>query len=106
MNTASYYTQRYKIIRKQDVKADNIINYDFNNKPNKIPTQKKKAGVTLQHTAVDPIKDIADIEAAKQYFLTKNQRFIENPLNLRNYALFVFGCNCARCSQLQRYYSY
>lgn len=95
MNAVRYYTQKYRIIRKEDT-TNNIINYDFKTKPQKISTQNKKAGVTLQHTAVDPIKDIADIEAAKQYFLSKDYKYTENSLNLRNYALFVLSCNCAR----------
>ena len=98
MITARYYSERKQ---KEDVIPDNIINYDFKNKSEEIaeiekPKKNKKAGVTLQHTAVNPIKDIEDIEAAKQYFLNKDQRFINTSTNIRNYALFVLSCNCAR----------
>jgi len=60
------------------------------------PSKELKTGVTLQHTAVDPIKDIADINAAKQYFLSKDERYKDSSLNIRNYAFFVLACNCAR----------
>lgn len=98
MDAARFYTQRKQ---NEDVIPDNIINYDFKSKSEEVaetktPKQTKKTGVTLQHTAVNPIKDIEDIEAAKQYFLNKDQRFIDTSTNIRNYALFILSCNCAR----------
>lgn len=58
----------------------------------KLPIPKKKG----YNGTVDPIKDINDIEAAKAYFLNKPARHKNNPTNIRNYALFVLGINCAR----------
>lgn len=45
------------------------------------------------HEAVQPIKDVADIEAAKEYFLSQPQRYQTNPTNLRNYMMFVVSIN-------------
>lgn len=44
----------------------------------------------------DPIKDLSDIQAAKAYFLNQDVRFKSNPTNIRDYTLFVVGCNTAR----------
>lgn len=48
------------------------------------------------NTTVDPIKEQSQIKAAKQYFLNQPQRYKNNPINIRNYTLFVFTINCAR----------
>lgn len=45
---------------------------------------------------VDPIKDQADIERAKEYFLSQNLRFKSNHTNIRNYMLFILGLNTGR----------
>lgn len=55
------------------------------------PKEKKKEN----HT-VHPLTDIEDVRAANQYFLSQPQRYQNNHLNIRNYMLFVFGCNSAR----------
>lgn len=62
--------------------------------------RKKEARLADHHRAyngtTDPIKDPADIEAAKEYFLSQPNYYTSFPTNLRNYALFIFGCNTAR----------
>lgn len=55
------------------------------------PPKKKREN----HT-VHPLTDIKDIRAANQYFLSQPQRYQNNHLNIRNYALFVFGNNTGR----------
>lgn len=52
-----------------------------------------KAG---KNGAADPIKNKEDIKAAKQWLLTKPERFKNNVTNIRDYMLFVIGCNTAR----------
>lgn len=47
------------------------------------------------HEAVEPIKDLEDIKAAKEYFLTQETRWQANPTNLRNYMMFVVNINNA-----------
>ena len=55
-----------------------------------------KSNYPKKHCTVDPIKDLSDIDAAKTYFLSQPQRYQSNHTNIRNYALFVLGINCAR----------
>lgn len=50
---------------------------------------------TKPHEAVEPIRDRADIEAAKQYFLTRPEAYQKNATNLRNYMMFVVNINNA-----------
>ena len=57
------------------------------------PTKQKKRAY---NGTVDPIKSKEDIELAKEYFLSQPLRYQSNPTNIRNYALFVLACNCAR----------
>lgn len=59
------------------------------------PEQKKPKPLKRINGTVNPIKDKADIEKAKQYYLTQND-YYNNATNLRNYCLFVFSLNCAR----------
>lgn len=47
------------------------------------------------HEAVEPIKDLEDIKAAKQYLLNQEPRWQANPTNLRNYMMFVVNINNA-----------
>lgn len=54
-------------------------------------TNKKRTNST-----VDPITNLADIQIAKDYFLNRAVRYNNNPNNIRDYALFVVGINCAR----------
>ena len=51
--------------------------------------------VAKPHEAVEPIKDTADIEAAKNYLLNQEPRWKANPTNLRNYMMFVVNINNA-----------
>ena len=39
---------------------------------------------------------MADVQAARDYFLSQPQHYKDSPTNIRNYALFVLGINCAR----------
>lgn len=48
------------------------------------------------HKPVEPIKDPEDIALAKEYFKNHYTRYASNTTWLRNYALFITGCNCAR----------
>ena len=45
---------------------------------------------------VQPIRDIEDVQAARDYFLNQPQHYKHSHANIRNYALFVLGINCAR----------
>lgn len=47
------------------------------------------------HEPVQPIKDIEDIKAAKEYFLSHESRWKTQPINLRNYMMFVVNINNA-----------
>lgn len=52
-----------------------------------------KAG---KNGAADAIKNIDDIEVAKEWLLNKPERFKNSINNIRDYMLFVIGCNTAR----------
>lgn len=92
MYATNQTTNKLRIVRNST--PENILYlFDGKDKPKDKPKKPKR---TLQHTAADPIKDLADIEAAKQYFLNYKSRYVNTPINLRNYALFVLSINCAR----------
>lgn len=62
------------------------------------PINKKSRHNTLsgKNGAADPIKTTEDIKLAKQWLLTKPERFKNNVTNVRDYMLFTIGCNTAR----------
>lgn len=67
----------------------------------KRPRRKPANGVL--HEAVEPIKDKADIEAAKAWLISQKPRWCSHPTNLRNYMMFVLNINnAARISDLLR----
>lgn len=45
---------------------------------------------------VDPIRSPEDIKAVIGYFLSQPQRYQSNATSIRNYMMFVVGCNCLR----------
>lgn len=79
----------------------NVI--EINNETAKIiPFPAKKSEPKTQkvyserpHEAVQPIKDLDDIKAAKEYLLNQTPRWAANPTNLRNYMMFVVNINNA-----------
>lgn len=75
----------------------------------RVPERKRRhntaSGVcrSAPHEAVEPIKDKADIEAAKAWFISQKPRWCTHPTNLRNYMMFVVNINNAvRISDLLR----
>ena len=54
--------------------------------------QSRPAGGAL-HEAVEPIRDKADIEAAKAWLLSQKPRWCTHPTNLRNYMMFILNIN-------------
>jgi integrase len=78
------------------IRTDKVIQIDsFLPNTNKVKKIKSNTSKTKLHNSVQPIKDIEDIERAKQYFLNSNN-FRYTGLNIRNYCLFVFGINTGR----------
>lgn len=59
------------------------------------PKKKKVVSEKRPHEAVEPIKDPADIEKAKDYLRNCPTRYTESPLSLRNYMMFVININNA-----------
>lgn len=70
----------------------NIVGVNFGDR--KATKQKQRASYGSSLT--NAIRDLEDIEKAKQWLLNQPQRYTSKPLGIRNYCLFVFCCNCAR----------
>jgi len=90
-------------VRKEDVvqevegkeipiefREDNVVGVKFRE------VKKRKHKPSGRSNRTNAIKEKDDIEAAKEWFLTQPQRYKNANLNIRNYCLFVFACNCAR----------
>ena len=69
--------------------ASNIVNFPTTK------AQTRKVFTEKPHEPVQPIKDLEDIQAAKEYLLNQTPRWKANPTNLRNYMMFVVGINNA-----------
>lgn len=61
--------------------------------PESAPRPLKKRSRVVRHQTVDPIKDAADIQAAKAYLLSQPNKWKSRPTNLRNYMMFVININ-------------
>lgn len=68
--------------------TDNVIPF-----PVKRVAAPKTISNEKPHEPVQPIKDVDDIQAAKEYFLSQPQRYQTNPNNVRNYMMFVISIN-------------
>lgn len=70
--------------------ASNVIPFPVK----KVQAQSSKSvSKEKPHEAVQPIKEVADIQAAKEYLLSRPQRYQTSAANLRNYMLFVLSIN-------------
>jgi integrase len=61
-----------------------------------VTAKPRKKRASYGSSLTNAIRDREDIEKAKQWLLEQPQRYSDQPLNIRNYCLFVFCCNCAR----------
>lgn len=61
-----------------------------------LTTKGNKAPVLSKSNRVDPIRSQEDIKAVIDYFLSQPQRYQSNATSIRNYMMFVVGCNCLR----------
>lgn len=73
-------------------KDENMIGVNFGDRKTKPKKKRSSYGSSLTNA----IRDLDDIEKAKQWLLNQPQRYTNQPLSIRNYCLFVFCCNCAR----------
>lgn len=87
MNTTSNLAEVIQFPSSPDISQPKT-----SNKQSSVSTPSKNHG----RCTVDPIRDKEDIAAARQYFLNQPQRYQSCNTNIRNYALFVLGINCAR----------
>lgn len=71
----------------------NVIPFPSNRTKSAPEKASRTVSNTKPHEAVEPIKDLADIEAAKQYLLSQTPRWKSKPTNLRNYMMFVININ-------------
>ena len=61
--------------------------------PKPEPAKTKVVSTKRPHEAVEPIKDPADIEKAKDYLRNCPVRYTNSPISLRNYMMFVININ-------------
>lgn len=99
-----------KVSEKKEIKnieyiSGNIIGINFfqddaltdtANSDNVIKNKKKKSSPSGRSNLTNAIKSEDDLRMAMDFFLTCDYRYKSNCLNLRNYALFIVACNCAR----------
>jgi len=90
MNTVTkFYTS------DTDQSQNNIIQFPVQSINKTIPKPKTTTTKSYKNNGtVQPIKSIADIERAKEYFHNNPSRYSDT--NIRNYTLFVLGINIGR----------
>lgn len=96
MNTAKVYRINNQDMYQKKGTKNNLILF-----PTIVTTKNKKDECTKVKVyrgngTVEPIRDLDDIKRAKEFLLNQPQRYFNLNNNVRNYCLFVLGCNCGR----------